>query len=259
MSARDDFTGSRSTTRSTSTTTGAALLTLPLTECFTTIQGEGPAAGRPATFIRLGGCNLSCSWCDSAFTWDATRFDLREQVTRRPVAQVLEAVDAPIAVVTGGEPLLHQRGDAWWALLRGLRERGVAFHLETNGTIVPNGATFSSADLAVVSPKLDHAAADARTGRDPIVPEALRTWAELAQFGRAILKVVVRDEADCDTALDLADGHGWPRSAVWLMPEGVTPAELAPRWRLAADYATTHGVNATHRLHVLAWGEERGH
>jgi organic radical activating enzyme len=232
---------------------------LPLTEVFTTVQGEGPAAGQPATFIRTGGCNLSCSWCDSPFTWDSTRFDMREEIARRDVPSVLEAVDAPIAVITGGEPLLHQRGDAWWQLLKGLRDRGKQIHLETNGTIAPNTATASTVDLAVVSPKLPHAEADARVGTNPINVDALRAWADLARAGRAILKVVVRTEADCRLALDVAGWAGFPDRAVWLMPEGVSAAELAPRYRMAADFAVAHGINVTHRLHVLAWGEERGH
>lgn len=239
--------------------TTATAATLPITEVFSTLQGEGPAAGRPATFIRLGGCNLSCSWCDTPYTWDASRFDLREQITRRDVDSILEAVTAPIAVITGGEPLLHQNSAGWRMLLRGLQLAGKQIHLETNGTVAPSPRTAALLTLAVVSPKQEHAAAGSRTGTDPWQPDVLAQFADLARQGRAALKVVVRTHADCIDALDEASLVGWPRESIWLMPEGTDVATLQSRWRMVCDFAANHGVCATHRLHVLAWGEERGH
>jgi 7-carboxy-7-deazaguanine synthase len=54
-----------------------------------TLQGEGPSAGRPASFIRLSGCLLSCRWCDTPWTWDWTRFDRGAEQRRMPTADVL--------------------------------------------------------------------------------------------------------------------------------------------------------------------------
>ena len=63
---------------------------LPVSEVFgPTIQGEGPHAGRRVYFVRLGGCNLSCSWCDSAYTWDGETYDLREELTPSTALDVL--------------------------------------------------------------------------------------------------------------------------------------------------------------------------
>jgi 7-carboxy-7-deazaguanine synthase len=233
--------------------------TLPVSEVFTTLQGEGPAAGRPATFLRLGGCNLSCSWCDSAYTWDGQRFDLRAELTPTTAAELLERDLAPILVITGGEPLLHQNNPEWLPLLAGARQRGSRVHLETNGTVTPRPHTVARTDLAVVSPKLPHARA--QKGRQhPIAEDVLRGWAHVAAMhGRAALKIVVRDVEDCETAVLLADETGWHRDDVWLMPEGTTVEALQARWGLVAGFAAAHGVNATHRLHVLAWGDERGH
>lgn len=197
--------------------------------------------------------------CDVPYTWDASRFDLREQIVRRPVDSILEVVDAPTVVITGGEPLLHQNSAGWRHLLAGLVKAGKQIHVETNGTIAPTPRTRAAVDLAVVSPKQEHANADLRTGLDPYQPQALEQFAGMAREGKAVLKVVVRTERNCAEAIVEADLFGWPRSAVWLMPEGTTVEDLQSRWRGVCDVAIAHGVNASHRLHVLAWGEERGH
>lgn len=234
---------------------------LPLTECFgPTLQGEGPAAGKAAMFVRFGGCNLSCSWCDTPYTWDATRFNMREEISRVPVQSVWKAArQAPITVLTGGEPLLHQRTEDWDELLRGLTSAHREIHLETNGTIAPSEVTTRFVTLAAVSPKLAHASAGSRTGLNPINRDTLTAWSKIATFGRAFLKVVVQTEDDCQTALELGLTTGWPRSAIWIMPEGTDPQTLAGRWPMIARFAADNGINASHRLHVLAWGDERGH
>lgn len=234
---------------------------LPLSEAFgPTIQGEGPAAGQSAIFVRFGGCNLSCSWCDTPYTWDPKRFDLREEISRVPLTSIWKkARGTKIVVLTGGEPLLHQSSSDWKELLRGLDGSGHQIHLETNGTIVPNEVTRAYVHTAAVSPKLAHAKADSRTGQRPINPDALRSWAQLARNDQSFLKVVVQTEADCKAALELGKAYGWPLSSIWIMPEGVTPEALAARWPMVANFAAANGINATHRLHVLAWGEDRGH
>ncbi|WP_220446794.1 7-carboxy-7-deazaguanine synthase QueE [Nonomuraea deserti] len=230
---------------------------LPVSEVFgPTIQGEGPYAGRSAWFVRLGGCNLSCSWCDSAYTWDAQRFDLRREIPMTPVEEVLAQVpSSSLVVVTGGEPLLHQNRPAWRALCNGLRARRCTLHVETNGTIVPNETTRGCVQTFVVSPKL----ANAGVHRGNIDP-ALRTgWVEVAESGNAHLKVVCASTDDVAGALEIARTTGWPLSQVWVMPEGTTAQELNGRWRAIADAAAHAGINATHRLHILAWQDCRGH
>lgn len=229
---------------------------LPFVEAFgPTIQGEGPAAGRLATFIRFGGCNLSCSWCDSAYTWDADRFNLRDEIALLTAAEVLDQTPAaPLFIITGGEPLLNQRNPAFIAVIEALAGQGEV-HVETNGTITPNADVRQHVARFSVSPKLAHAGEHKRRQNPALAPG----WQTLHGMTVADLKVVVIDEDDVRAAKELADCAGWPADHVWVMPEGTTTEVLARRWPSVCEWATRHGVNATHRLHVLAWGDERGH
>ena len=61
-----------------------------------TLQGEGPSSGRRAMFLRLAGCNLSCSWCDTAYTWDWSRYDKKAEVTMMQVDNGLPAHHAGV-------------------------------------------------------------------------------------------------------------------------------------------------------------------
>lgn len=230
--------------------------TLPVAEVFgPTIQGEGPAAGTPAWFIRLGGCNLSCSWCDTPYTWDASRYDLRAEIRPRTVDEILTGIPSGATVIlTGGEPLLQQGRMAWLELLNALAELRCDVHVETNGTIAPNHVTAQGVDTFVVSPKQGHAGP--HRGRQS--PALSGGWARFMATGKAHLKVVCQDVADVDAAVELAESLSWPRRQVWVMPEGTTTQVLLERWPGIATAAAHAGINATLRLHVLAWGNERG-
>ena len=230
---------------------------LPFVEAFgPTLQGEGPAAGRLSSFVRFGGCNLSCSWCDSPYTWDADRFDLRQEIQLLEPEEIVDRVpEAPIVVITGGEPLLSQRKAGWESFLKFLKARGAELHMETNGTIVPNTVTLAYVDVFIVSPKQAHAGSHKRTQN----PALHFGWARLHDDHEAHLKIVVEDAAGVAAAADLAENHHWPRTQVWVMPEGTTSEALAARFPEVATAATEHRINCSHRLHVLAWTDARGH
>ena len=100
---------------------------LPLVEDFYTIQGEGFHSGKPAYFIRLGGCDVGCRWCDAKYTWNPKVFP---PVDVDVVVQRAEACAAQAIVITGGEPLLYPLE----VLTGKLREKGLEIFLETSGT-----------------------------------------------------------------------------------------------------------------------------
>lgn len=231
---------------------------LPISEVFgPTIQGEGPAAGRSASFIRFMGCNLSCSWCDTPYTWDAQRHDLRAGTRWLSVGDILDQLPevTPVVVLTGGEPLLQQHRPAFQALVHALVDQGRRIHVETNGTVVPSGPLLSYAEVIVVSPKLLNAG-DHRGHQDPAIRAE---YTDLAARPQLHLKVVCEDRWDVSLVADLARRLRWPLERVWVMPQGTTTPQLHERWRLIAEEAARCGINATHRLHVLAWGDQRGH
>lgn len=225
--------------------------TLPVSEVFgPTIQGEGPASGRACQFIRLGGCNLSCSWCDTPYTWDATRYRLREELQPMTAGQIINKITPGLPVVlSGGEPLLHQDNPAFKQVIRTLAAMDCELHIETNGTIAPS--TMLHRSNFVVSPKLEHAG----THKGSQNPQPWQGWPEVS---RAHLKYVVRDGDDVADAVARADGMGMPRRRVWVMPLGTTTEELLERWPAICRAAADLHVNASNRLHVLAWGDVKG-
>ena len=92
---------------------------LPLVEDFYTIQGEGFHTGKPAYFIRLGGCDVGCAWCDAKYTWNPRMYPPTaiEEIVERAVECAAQSI-----VITGGEPLLYPLD----CLTNALKERGLA-------------------------------------------------------------------------------------------------------------------------------------
>ena len=216
-----------------------------------TFQGEGPSVGRRAGFVRLGRCNLDCSWCDTPYTWDWQRFDPAAELSHETVMTVLDRLQemAPdLVVVTGGEPLLQQRG--LLPLLEGCATRGWPVEIETNGTLVPDAGLAPLVQQWNVSPKLANSGVP-RAKR--IRPDAL---AALRASGRAVFKFVVADVADLPEVAELVVAHHL--EPVWIMPEGTDPATVLDGARRLAGPVLERGWNLTPRLHVLLWGDERG-
>ena len=111
----------------------------PIVEIFNSVQGEGHHTGTPSIFIRFGGCNLKCSWCD-------TEFDVWEKMTISEIISTLEQWPTKRIVYTGGEPAIQDLGP----LSKELHSRGYNIAIETNGTVeLKDGIV----DWICVSPK----------------------------------------------------------------------------------------------------------
>ncbi|MGH8904199.1 MAG: 7-carboxy-7-deazaguanine synthase QueE [Egibacteraceae bacterium] len=216
-----------------------------------TFQGEGQSAGQQAVFVRLSRCNLSCSWCDTPYTWDWSRFDPRAESRRIPVGMVAAWVLASpvrLVVITGGEPLLQQTGLV--PLVEHLAAAGRRVEIETNGTIPPAVRLTETVERFNVSPKIRGAGGGVAAR---IRPVALRAF---AGCGKAVFKFVVADPTEIEEIAELQRAYGL--APVWVMPQGVTSAAVLAGMRSIADGALARGWNLSPRLHVLLWEGARG-
>lgn len=107
-------------------------LRFPVMESFATVQGEGYHTGKPAYFIRLGGCDVGCHWCDVKESWDADHHD------QRSVGELMDEIciqPSDLVVITGGEPMMYDLD----ILTRSISESGKKVHLETSGVYTLSG------------------------------------------------------------------------------------------------------------------------
>lgn len=106
---------------------------LPVMERFYTIQGEGFHQGRAAYFIRLGGCDVGCTWCDVKDSWDAEK---HPHVSIDLLVNEISQTPAKLVVITGGEPLLHNLD----ILTKKLQDAGLETNIETSGSSALSGS-----------------------------------------------------------------------------------------------------------------------
>lgn len=117
-------------------------ITFPVMEMFYSLQGEGYHQGKAAFFIRLAGCDVGCVWCDVKESWDASK---HPSLSIEVIVEAALAHPSKIAIVTGGEPLLHNL----LPLTKALKEAGFQTHIETSGSSPLSG----NWDWICLSPK----------------------------------------------------------------------------------------------------------
>lgn len=230
-------------------------------ELFASLQGEGPSIGRPVAFVRLSRCNLSCTWCDTAYTWrfdgdnrphrDGLSFERKANQVVLPeeeVASRILALGQDRLVITGGEPLLQGAALARMVALL----QGMTVEIETNGTVAPHAALDPLVAQYNVSPKLAH------SGNDPasaLIPERLSGW---AQEPKAWFKFVVAAPEQVEEVLALAAQYEIAAGRIYLMPEGTDSATLRSREAWLAPLAVKHGMRLSDRMHIHLYGDTRG-
>jgi len=180
---------------------------LPVMEHFYTLQGEGVHTGKAAYFIRLGGCDVGCVWCDVKESWDAGKHPLWQI---DDLVKTVKETATEIVVITGGEPLIHDLVP----LTNALHAKGLRIHIETSGSSPLSGEL----DWITLSPK---------KFKEPL-PEVLPRANEL--------KIVVFNKSD------FAWAEKWAAKVskncrLFLQPEWSKAAGLTP---LIVDYIKAH-------------------
>ena len=214
-------------------------------EIFKSIQGEGRNCGKKCVFLRLKGCNLHCSWCDTRDSWD-TEDVLNEGVcykTTQEIVSIIKQYKTKHLVITGGEPLLQQR--ALQELVKLLP--GYYIEVETNGTIIPT----IRVNQFNVSPKLGNS--DNKDNR--INPAALKRFVEIPYSD---FKFVIKDAKDITEVDNFSHLYQVDKRRIFLMPLGKTMRELRKREGIVERLAQSQGYCYTSRLHIKLFGEKRG-
>ncbi|MEL7354270.1 MAG: radical SAM protein [Cyanobacteria bacterium J06560_5] len=200
--------------------------TLPIVETFHSVQGEGFWTGVSAFFIRLAGCDVGCTWCDTKHAWPMAH---HPQKTVDSLVKKAVAAKPFMVVITGGEPLMHDLNP----LTQHLREAGLRVHLETSGAH-PLSGTF---DWISLSPK---------RFKPPLEDSYTRADE---------LKVVIKDSADlawaAETASKVADGTVKLLQPCWTISDDNRGPQQAPQQapqqtpqqapqQLVFDYVLSH-------------------
>ena len=224
---------------------------LKVSAIFYSLQGEGSTMGEPAVFLRLQACNLNCSWCD-------TKYALGSGGKWMLVSNVLEEIKKYKCwhlVITGGEPLLQQKGI--WELIKSLGYFR-KIEIETNGTIKPMEYIEREENVRFnVSLKLS-------SSKNPdklrLQPDVIEAFAKMPD-GKVEWKFVIATKQDFEEMHDLLLKYcvdAFPLENVVVMPEGKTQKEIVEKCKWLVPLCRDFELRLLPRLQVMIWGKKRG-
>lgn len=233
-------------------------MTLRIAEIFgPTIQGEGALIGEPTVFVRAGGCDYRCSWCDSLHAVDSAYRHTWTPMSHEAVFDKVRTLssDQPITVsISGGNPAIQDFGP----LIALGKAQGYRFACETQGSIAK--PWFGDLDTLVLSPKPP-------SSGETVDWAAFDDCLSAGQGADTVLKIVIFDDTDYDWARDVAARY--PDLPLYLQPGNpvvdpdiAIPAQDSLNRLLWLVEKTTQDAWFTPRilpqLHVLLWGNQRG-
>lgn len=231
--------------------------TIRISEIFgPTIQGEGALIGQPTVFVRTGGCDYRCSWCDTLHAVDsAFRHEWKPMNPESIMAEVEKlSGGVPLMVsLSGGNPAIQPLGQ----LIKLGKSRSYRFALETQGSLVQDW--FADLDVLTLSPK------PPSSGMETDWERLEDCIAAVGNTARAVLKCVVFDEVDYAYAREVA--NRFPGLPFTLQPgnhcvEGEADTEgLIARLRWLVEKVSNDrwfDVTVLPQLHVMIWGNKKG-
>ncbi|HNU15179.1 MAG TPA: 7-carboxy-7-deazaguanine synthase QueE [Chitinophagaceae bacterium] len=188
-------------------------VTLPVMEHFYTIQGEGFHQGKAAYFIRLGGCDVGCVWCDVKDSWNAEKHPQYEVGT---LVKEIKKTAAKLVIITGGEPLMHNLD----ALTKELKAAGLQTNIETSGAHPMSGTW----DWICLSPK------KFKVPLPEIIP--LASELKIIIFNKSDFEWAEKYAALVSSSCKLYLQPEWDKSAE-LMPMIIDYIKANPKWELS--------------------------
>lgn len=237
---------------------------IPVLEIFgPTIQGEGMVIGQKTMFIRTAGCDYSCSWCDSAFTWDGSEKEKIQMMEPEEIFQALKKQGGDTfshVTISGGNPALLKQMDEVVDLLHG---HGIQIALETQGSRWQSW--FTKIDELTLSPKPP--SSGMKTNFD-ILDQIIHSL-QHEQKGSFSLKIVVFDLQDLHYAIDLYKRY--PDVGFFLqvgnndlsnLDDRELLSHLLERYEWLIDEVMKSeelkDVRVLPQLHTYLWGNKRG-
>ena len=226
-----------------------------------TFQGEGHTVGKICGFIRVSGCNLTCSWCDTPFTWDwkgknGKVYNPKEETIGMFPEQIvyqIEQMGLPKyshIVFSGGEPMVQQT--KLLIVMKILKQKKYKIEIETNGTVkIKDDEFFKYVDYINCSPKLPNSG---MTLDKNIKPEVLKQYQKNGK--NVMFKFVIVDPNDLTIVKDIVQEHKLKN--IYIMAEGKTNKEQFLNMHKLTDSILKAGYNLSPRLHTLLWSDERG-
>jgi organic radical activating enzyme len=223
---------------------------MKITTVFYSLQGEGPAVGRPAIFVRLAGCNKNCLDCDEKKKYGNKFEEVESSSIVSRVQNYLKTHPNSRIIFTGGEPLLQPTAIS--EIMNGLP--GQLFDIETNGTINNQEELFKRFNIMVISPKKDCFTSSKDRN------EFITNWLKISDSGRKNIyfKFVVGNlpwaflEAEIK---DMFENTSLNPARTWLMPAGDNNQKLSISGKNTWKVACRLGTNFSDRLHIRNSGK----
>jgi len=210
-------------------------MTLPVSEIFYSIQGEGKLAGVPSTFVRLAGCPIQCPWCDTRYAWTLKN---AKKIKIEEIIDIIRQYPADHVVLTGGEPFIHP-GIA--LLAHKLMQQQFHVTIETSGFIYRK----VECHLLSLSPKLPNSVPHRITFRPAILKRLITSVPDYQ------IKFVVANLKEVCQVTDIIDEYPFiNRANVMLMPNAKTLKRYIPLAPKIAQWALLNKLKFCPRLHL---------